>query len=133
MTITNENAAIQPPRRGPGRPRKVVFVPSLDIPNENPDIENATVVPEAPSSSELPVGIANLWHKNKYHDSTFAMVIPFSGNEPGVQDWCRFLIRVQVGGAGTSVALEGAEMLVSDALKLLNDSYIQSRLTKQPF
>jgi hypothetical protein len=133
MTI-NENLVA--PRRGPGRPRKVVTpaTPSLELPNENPDIDNATqVVSVKPPTVTLPVGIANLWHKNKYHDSTYAMVIPFSGNEPGVHDWCRLIIRVQVGGAGSAVALEGTEMIVADALKILNDSYIQSRLTKNPF
>lgn len=104
------------------KPRKI------ELPNENPDIGNAGKT--FPEVSSLPAGVANLWHQHKFHPTTFAMVIP-TGD--GTGDTCRFLIRVQVGGAGTAVAIEGAEMSTALALKTLNEFYTQSRLTKQAF
>lgn len=99
------------------KPRKI------ELPNENPDIENITTT----IAPKLPAGVANLWHAHKYHPTTYAMVIPTG------DDGCRFVIRIQVGGAGTAMALEGADMNVSEALKILNEYYIQSRLMKQAF
>jgi len=113
-------------------PAKISKPRKIELPNENPDIENADKIftPELSKPVGLPAGVANLWHQHKYHPTTFAMVIP-TGD--GTGDTCRLLVRVQVGGAGTAIAVDGAEMSTSLALKTLNDFYTQSRLTKQAF
>lgn len=100
-------------------------------------------VDDAAKIVKLPAGVAGLWHVNKYHPRTSAMVVPLCAganalkkfgletpeNEP---DWCQLLIRTETTNGG-AVAVHGVEMAIADALNILNTCYKQTPLVPQPF
>lgn len=125
--MTIETPAVPAKNKG-GRPR-IHPLPET----ENPDRGKAgqavpaTVFPTyvAPLV-KLPEGTANVWHRNKFDSHTYAMVIPIPKSIGLDRDVVYFLVRTDMQGAGTGVAIVSLQMSVADALATLNDGYIQT-------
>lgn len=111
-------------------PQKVTptFASNIELPNENPDIGKSGY------QSPIPPGVAGVWHSHKKQGvnsqnanipipgATFAMIVP---NEPG---GAFLLLRTDIrdaSGMATSTAV--LSMTENEAMKFLNDNFIQTR------
>ena len=133
-SLPNPFGIVVPPKRGRGRPRKIVVQTEhqLTYPNENPDIGREG----AADQIQIPAGVAGVWHSHKKQGvnpqranimgdaRTWAMIIPID------ESTCRFLIRVDlINVNGVSTAITSVDLGIEDAMSQLNENYIQTRFT----
>lgn len=67
---------------------------------------------------------AHTWYDHKLHNNTFAMVLPVEDSH-----LCRFLVRVDLHGAGTATTMTATRMKWLDAFEALKNFYKHSQIT----
>lgn len=70
--------------------------------------------------------LMHMWYEHKFHPNTYAMILPVE--EPHL---CRFLVRVDVHGAGAATSQTATRMKLEDASHALS-SYYKRQETIRP-
>lgn len=62
--------------------------------------------------------LMHMWYEHKFHPNTYAMILPVEERH-----LCRFLVRVDVHGAGAATSQTATRMKLEDAASALSSCY----------
>jgi hypothetical protein len=65
------------------------------------------------------------WYEHRFYNHTFVMILPVE--EPHL---CRFLVRVDIHGAGTATSMTGTRMPLSSAVNSLESFYRKTEIVR---
>lgn len=69
--------------------------------------------------------LMHVWYEHRFYNHTFVMILPVE--EPHL---CRFLVRVDIHGAGTATTMTATRMTLKSAVDALNSYYKKSEVVR---